>query len=326
MDDNAEPTRSASAGGKERSGADGGIDGRIEAVRQTIAHWDWRARIETTGSEPGNLPEPLPLAPSVPSASSPLTTPVPPRAPVVPPLSGDRPSPPPSADRTLMRPPPPSLTAAGAFVGTVPISVVGRPQPPIGFAMATEPKLDFEPGLGTSRPARRNVRIVALALLFAVLIAVAAFGIVRVVMGPSSGGPSPWTGAGHLTGSQRARFQQDLAELDRANQVASAGFAARGSHPSGKQLDRVASPYQTALDRYQSQIHVIGWPGSSQSALQVDTARLQALVAFLESSNLVTPSTSPKWLAQLHGRTQASQLADNALRESVGVPGATSFP
>jgi hypothetical protein len=109
--------------------------------------------------------------------------------------------------------------------------------------------------------------------------------------------------------------------LDKANQVASWDFTAAGSTPSGQQLDSAASPYQAALDRYESEIHLIGWPAHSQSALQADTLRLQALVAFLESSNGVTSSTSPTWLPQLHERIQSFQQADNALRESVGVPG-----
>jgi hypothetical protein len=149
------------------------------------------------------------------------------------------------------------------------------------------------------------------------------FLIIHGLSGGSSGGGTPGATAGGLTVNQVNKYEQDIALLDKANQVASWEFTAAGSSPSGSQLHSVASPYQAALDSYESDIHLIGWPAHSQSPLQTDTSRLQALVAFLESSNEVTPAASPTWLAQLHEQTNSFQQADNVLRESVGLPGAS---
>jgi hypothetical protein len=160
----------------------------------------------------------------------------------------------------------------------------------------------------------------------AVLLVLAALLVVHFLDGASSGGSTSGADAAGLSASQLNEFEQDVAQLDKANQVASLEFTAVGSHPSGEELDRVASHYQTALDRYESGIHLIGWPARSHSLLQVDTTHLRALVVFLESASLADPAVSSKWLAQLHGQAQGSQQADNALRESVGVLGTSTFP
>jgi hypothetical protein len=165
--------------------------------------------------------------------------------------------------------------------------------------------------------------IVLLIVVVALLVGLAAFFIVHALEPSSSAGPAPGADSGALTASQVTRYQQDVARLDKANQVASWEFTAAGSQPSGKELDRAASPYQAALDRHETDIHLIGWPAHSQNALQVDTTQLQALVAFLESSNGVTPAAAAAWLAQLQGHTKSFEEADNALRKSVGVPGSS---
>jgi hypothetical protein len=234
------------------------------------------------------------------------------------------------------RPPPPVTTARSSSRPPPPTGAVTPPPPPIvadGMQGSQSPLLasassSTDDASSTATGAnRKKVMIGALVGVAALLLVLAGLLIAHGLSGGHSGGDTPASGAdaGGLTANQINQFEQEAARLDKASQVASWEFTAASSSAPGQQLDRVAGPYQTALDRYESQIHVIGWPATSQSALQTDTKQLQALVAFLESSNPVTANALQSWFAELHERTGSFQQADNALRASVGAPKASVF-
>ena len=129
-----------------------------------------------------------------------------------------------------------------------------------------------------------------------------------------------------IDSAQLNSFEQSAAGLQKANGVATTGFVSAGSTPTLAELTAVATSYRTALDTYNFELGFIKWPASMQTAIEVEHAQLKALVSFLQSISLVSPSGVGAWLSQLHNRTGTVQTADNQIRQDLGLPSTSSFP
>ena len=129
-----------------------------------------------------------------------------------------------------------------------------------------------------------------------------------------------------IPAAQLINYEQYAQALQTANDTATKGFVGAGSTSTPAQIAAVVTPYWTALNLYDFQLHFIQWPASMQTAIAVDHAQLKSLMSFLKSISLVGPTGMNLWLSDLHNRTNTTQTADNQIRQDLGLPSSSSFP
>ena len=129
-----------------------------------------------------------------------------------------------------------------------------------------------------------------------------------------------------IDSAQLAQYDGYAAALQTANGVAAKAFVDAGSSPSTTQLAPVVTAYGSALNLYDFQLHFINWPASMESAIALDHAQLKALMSFLQSFSIVTPTGMSTWLVDLHNRAGTAQAADNVIRRKLGLSSSSSFP
>ena len=126
--------------------------------------------------------------------------------------------------------------------------------------------------------------------------------------------------------AQLAQYEGYASALQTANGVAAKAFVDAGGNPSTTQLAPVVTTYGSALNLYDFQLHFINWPASMRSAITFDHAQLKALMSFLQSFSIVTPTGMSTWLVDLHNRAGTTQGADNVVAETSGCPVLPLFP
>ena len=129
-----------------------------------------------------------------------------------------------------------------------------------------------------------------------------------------------------IDSAQLTQYEGYAAGLQTANGTAAKAFVDAGSTPSTTQLAPAVTAYGSALNLYDFQLHFIAWPASMQPAIQYDHAQLKALMSFLQSFSIVTPTGMSAWLTDLHNRAGTAQSADNVIRKDLGLPSSSSFP
>ena len=127
-----------------------------------------------------------------------------------------------------------------------------------------------------------------------------------------------------IDSAQLAQYDGYAAALQTANGVAAKAFVDAGSSPSTTQLAPVVTAYGSALNLYDFQLHFINWPASMESAIALDHAQLKALMSFLQSFSIVTPTGMSTWLVDLHNRAGTAQAADNVIRRKLGLSSSSS--
>ena len=175
----------------------------------------------------------------------------------------------------------------------------------------------------------------------AVAILLVIWGIRVTHKDPTSSGPSlppPSTattastsGASHASTALYPDGQRKLAQYEgiprrRGPMGWPQDLVDAGSNPSTTQLAPVVTAYGSALNLYDFQLHFINWPASMESAIELDHAQLKALMSFLQSFSIVTPTGMSTWLVDLHNRAGTAQAADNVIRRKLGLSSSSSFP
>jgi hypothetical protein len=187
--------------------------------------------------------------------------------------------------------------------------------------------------------------VAVLCLAAAVAVILVIWGIRMTHKNPASSGPSlppastsstqPSTSqtvqtttavVAPIDSAQLTQFEQYSAGLQTANATAAKAFVDAGSTVSTTQLAPVVTAYGSALNLYDFQLHFIQWPTSMQSAIQAEHAQLKALMSFLQSFSIVTPTGMSAWLFDLHSRAGSAQSTDNEIRRDLGLPNTSSFP
>ncbi|MGO9855085.1 MAG: hypothetical protein ACLPYY_08600 [Acidimicrobiales bacterium] len=129
-----------------------------------------------------------------------------------------------------------------------------------------------------------------------------------------------------ISAAELAQYEGYADGLQQANTVTTKAIAGAGRAPTPSQLAPVITSYGSALNLYDFQLHFIQWPASMQTAIEADHAQLKALMSFMQSFNIVTPSGMGPWLAQFHARATSAQTGDNVVRQDLGLPSSSSFP
>jgi hypothetical protein len=143
---------------------------------------------------------------------------------------------------------------------------------------------------------------------------------------PATSNPAQAASVAPIDSSQLAQYEQFAAALQTANGVAAKAFVDAGSTLTTTQLAPVVTAYGSALNLYDFQLHFIAWPASMQPAIQADHVQFKALMSFLQSFSIVTPTGMSAWLSDLHSRAGTTQAADNVIRKDLGLPSSSSFP
>ncbi len=129
-----------------------------------------------------------------------------------------------------------------------------------------------------------------------------------------------------ISAAQLATYEGFSSSFQNANVAATKGIVKAGSAPTASQIVLVVVAYRTAVNIYNYQLHFIQWPQSMQSAIEADHAQLQALTSFLEAFSSVAPNGVPSWLSLLHDRANSAEVADNVVRQDLGLPASFAFP
>ncbi len=186
--------------------------------------------------------------------------------------------------------------------------------------------------------AHRWTKLAIAAVAMAILVVLIVGGIRLFAKKTNSGGtatttvtrsssPAQHTNAtAPISAAQLAQYQAIATAFQNGNVTATKGFVTAGSTPTPSRVVLVVVTYRTAVNLYNYQLHFIQWPPSMQSAVETDHAQLQALSSFLQAFSSVAPTGVPAWLSQLHDRANSTQVADNVVRQDLGMPASSSFP
>ena len=260
-------------------------------------------------------------------------------------------------------PPATNASPGQSITDTQPVVVVGRPRharsdeledapvevtsssaPPPAPAseFEFEPVAEYEPDHFLARMWSHHRFREAVFGLAAVVVVLLIIGGIRLVVGGNtgSGDLSPTTTvtrpasqtvhhvhvAVPISAAELAQYDGYADGLQQANTVTTKAIASAGKSASPAQLAPVITSYGSALNLYDFQLHFIQWPASMQTTIAADHAQLKALMSFMQSFNIVTPTGMGPWLAQFHNRAGTAQTADNAVREDLGLPNSSSFP
>jgi hypothetical protein len=129
-----------------------------------------------------------------------------------------------------------------------------------------------------------------------------------------------------ISAAQLATYEGYASSFQSANVTATKALVKAGGTPTTSQVVGVVVAYRTAVNLYNYQLHLIQWPQSMQGAIETDHAQLQALTSFLEAFSSVAPTGVPAWLSQLNDRANSTQVADNAVRQELGLAPSSAFP
>ena len=205
----------------------------------------------------------------------------------------------------------------------------------------------FELGPGTDQARRHwwshpRVKFVVLGLAAVVVVLLIVWGIRFANKNPSSGDVSTTTvtqpaaqqgnhatSGTHtvpITAAQLTKYERWATALQKSSETATKGFIAEGSTPTTAQATAVVTPFYSAVHLYDAELHLIAWPTSMQTAIEVDHAQMNALMSFLQSFRFVSSTGMSAWLSQLHDRSGSVQTADNQVRQYLGLPSSSSFP
>ena len=302
----------------------------------------------TTPAPPPTTPVPPPMAsaPPVPVFS--------PSDHLAPPTETVTPSPPEAAQQRETAETPPSATVGPAPEEIAVATEALASAPQVDHPNETDDKVD---GIGTSwfgqepEPAREPDGAVrrlwshpwaklALAVVAAVVVVALVVGGIRFLKkNASSNGPTPTTAAqptshpvhhaqvaAPISAAQLATYEGYATSFQDANVTATKALVKAGGTPTTSQVVLVVVAYRTAVSLYNYQLHFIQWPQSMQGAIETDHAQLQALTSFLEAFSSVATNGVPAWLSQLNDRANSTQVADNAVRQALGLAPSSAFP
>jgi hypothetical protein len=129
-----------------------------------------------------------------------------------------------------------------------------------------------------------------------------------------------------ISAAQLATYESYASSFQSANVTATKALVKAGGTPTTAQVVLVVVAYRAAVNLYNYQLHLIQWPQSMQGAIQTDHAQLQALTSFLGAFTSVAPNGVPAWLSQLSDRANSTQVADNAVRQELGLAPSSAFP
>jgi hypothetical protein len=328
----------------------------LNALRDTIRTWDWRAPAGEGGTGQRALSDAADETNHLAVPADPL-------------VAGDLSSPPevPEGRVEVREDDPAPIRAteaptdvtrvgpvAGAIVATAATAAVVD-QPPAAPIEETPviPEPPEETPAAISAEAEPRTRlwsrkstkivIIALIVIVAILAVVLALGVGRkhsdsgnastqsattqsTTAQSAAGQSTTTTVAPPLDAAQLTQYDGYASALEKANATAAAGIAAMGSTPTVAQLTPVISSYLAAMNLYNLQIHYIQWPASMQADVQADYTQLSAYLGFLQSVGAVTPPSMNAWLSQLQTVGASAQTADNKIRNDLGVASSSSFP
>jgi hypothetical protein len=183
-------------------------------------------------------------------------------------------------------------------------------------------------GRGGNAMATWGIVLGCLGLLGAIIGAVILLG--------GSHGRSPDAGADVTTTSttvvsafvrspEKAAFSSASKLLSTANNTFTQSLAS-GTGNSVSGFAQAVTPYATALTTFNYQLRQVSWSPNVQIQIETLELRTQALVKFLSTISSVTSATSNAWLTHLRTLGTASQSADNAVGEIIGVAKTNQFP
>jgi hypothetical protein len=92
------------------------------------------------------------------------------------------------------------------------------------------------------------------------------------------------------------------------------------------QVNQEVTPFESALNAFDFQLHYIAWPEAMTVPAKDLTLRIQELASFISSISTVNSATLAPWLSQLHALSMTAQSADNLVRKDIGLPAISSFP
>jgi hypothetical protein len=184
-----------------------------------------------------------------------------------------------------------------------------------------------------------SAKLVVAGLAALVVVALVVGGIRLVKKHTASGGQTtttvaqPASHAAHhahvvapISAAQLATYEGYASSFQSANVTATKALVKAGGTPTTSQVVGVVVAYRTAVNLYNYQLHLIQWPQSMQGAIETDHAQLQALTSFLVAFSSVAPTGVPAWLSQLNDRANSTQVADNAVRQELGLAASSAFP
>ena len=345
--------------------SDHSIEERLDALRNTVQTWDWRA---------------------APARSRPLATrnPVPPgvtdtttkrqelsRVPAVPRVHEPEVVAPPTINETQMVPvvvaasAPPADAALEGDVAPLHAPFVADPLPEDVAQLpfedesvlplaSIEPVLELEPeavsspgqkrlvGLLRRAWSHRTTKMAVLCVAAVVAVIVIIWGIRMAHTSPGSDTPSSTTAttaaqsasrqSPHtafvlpVTSAQLTQYEQYAQGLQKGNAAATKVFITSGNTPTAAQLTAPVDAYRSAVNLYDFDLRFIQWPASMQAAIAADHTQLEVLVNFLQTFSTEGTSNVAGWLSGLHIRGGAAQTTDNQVRQDLGLPALSSFP
>jgi hypothetical protein len=312
------------------------VDERLEALMETIRTWDWRAAAVDAGPRPADE--------AVSTVSGAATTAIAEVREDLEPFAY-RSSPVQSAadTQTVVPEAPPRPVTFDPVVPLQPAQ--GSNDTSSASLPAPRPRAETRRGPIGRLWSHHWVRVAVLCLAAALAVILIIWGIRLTHKDPGSSGPSlppastsstqPTTSQtvdtaaaalAPIDSAQLAQYEQYAAGLQNANGVAAKAFLDAGNTPSTTQLAPAVTAYGSALNLYDFQLHFIAWPASMQPAIQADHAQLKALMSFLQSFSIITPTGMSAWLSDLHSRAGTTQTADNVIRKDLGLPNSSSFP
>jgi len=92
------------------------------------------------------------------------------------------------------------------------------------------------------------------------------------------------------------------------------------------QVNQEVTPFESALNAFDFQLHYIAWPETMTVPARDLALRIQTLATFISSISAVNSATLSTWLTQLHALSMTAQSADNLVRKDIGLPVISSFP
>jgi hypothetical protein len=171
------------------------------------------------------------------------------------------------------------------------------------------------------------------------IVAVAAAIFVTVVVGLSlrSKGanpklPAPAHGSTTAPASTPAhtvadtKFISVATGMNAANVQLKAELATAAGSSTVAQVATEVTPYLKALKDYDYEVHFLPWPAAMATTTQNLYVQLQAYATLLASVTSVNPSTLSSFLAEVHARASTTEVADNAVRNALGLPSSNLFP
>jgi hypothetical protein len=129
-----------------------------------------------------------------------------------------------------------------------------------------------------------------------------------------------------ITSAELAQYEGYAAGFRAANDTARAEFRAGGNSATVTQLTPSVTAYRIAVNLYGFQLHFIQWPTSLEGAVASDQAQIAAVMNVLQSFPTASTAGTRVWLSNFRTQAKALQLADNRLRQGLGLPSLSDYP